>query len=121
MPRTFSLAALLVAITLFCILCGLAVNFPETAFLVALLFSPAIAVMIALSRFSKHPVLLMFNAIVGGVFGFAAYPSFGAIVTESGLGIGGYLAFTAPPTLGVLVAAGGFLLIEMCDRRSQHQ
>src|SRR5439155_26473754 len=76
--RTFSLARLLLAITLVGFACGAAANIPEIDFwmMFTALLVPAIALTLVLSRFSKHRGLLIFNGFVGAAFGFTVLPSF---------------------------------------------
>lgn len=72
MPRTFSLARLLLAITICAALCGLAVNFPEAglfaSFLVALAF-PTILVWILFIRISRHRAGFAFACLFGATYG----------------------------------------------------
>lgn len=73
MPRTFTLASLMLGITLFCILCGLAVAFPVASILCVLVAGvsapPAAVVWLVLARFSKQRGSLLWNVFVGAVVG----------------------------------------------------
>jgi hypothetical protein len=63
MPRTFSLARLLLAITALCLLCGLAVKSRE----LALLFGPTVIVWIALFMVAPRPIGVTIACIVGAL------------------------------------------------------
>ena len=65
MPRTFSLARLLLAVTLIAALCGLAVNFPvfgQTG-------APAIIVLVSFVCFSNEPIVMALFCFVGASAG----------------------------------------------------
>src|SRR5690349_787251 len=73
MRRTFTLAGLMVGITVFCILCGLAVNYPMPALgcaLVALVLIPSIIVWFLMMRRSRQPVALTVGSLIGIGTGF---------------------------------------------------
>jgi len=125
MPRTFTLARLMLGVSLFCILCGCAVNFPfalSPEF--AVLLAPAIGITLILSFFSKHRGVLILIAFVGALYGIAAYPAIGPLLrwfeSNSGLMVQ-YLALAAPPAIGATVAGGSFLHLEVYLLRSQHE
>jgi hypothetical protein len=89
MPRTFSLQRLMLAITLFCILCGLAVIFPQVTFGSAMLtgpFIPAALVWLGLAAFSRRPWELLFICLSGALIG---------LILLS-------LTVTGPPTRGTM-------------------
>jgi len=70
MPRTFSLARLMLGITLFCILCALAVNYREASFAYALLFAsfvPTAIVCLTLVSFSRRRKTVLFCSIIGAL------------------------------------------------------
>ena len=70
MPRTFSLGRLMLGITLSCIVCGWAVNYPEEALHwlgMVTLIAPTIVVGLALLPFSHRPLETMMAAFCGGV------------------------------------------------------
>lgn len=73
MPSTFSLARLLVAITLFCLLCGLAANFPDVFFQSLFLFGffvlPSLLAWLAMVPFSNQRVFLSLLSILGAFGG----------------------------------------------------
>jgi len=72
MPRTFSLARLLVAITLFSLFCGLAVNFPIVALIcgaTVLFFVPTFLVWLVLASYSRHGHAMAFTSFVGAICG----------------------------------------------------
>jgi MFS family permease len=74
MPRTFSLARLLLFITLLCLLCGLAVNFPAFViawFLFGLCFAPTIMAWLMLNRFARSPSNVFSLSCVGALVGYA--------------------------------------------------
>ena len=72
MSRTFSLGRLMVGVTVFCVLCGLAVNFPEMvigwAFIDSIVGPPAV-IWLVLSRFAKWRGSLLWNVSIGAVLG----------------------------------------------------
>ena len=121
MPRTFSLATLLLAITIVCLLCGVAVNCPfllEPFF--ALFFGiPVMAITCVLSCFSKQRGLLIFNALVGAIFALALLPTFGPLLRPAPLTFDSPdLSFTVP-AIGAMAFGGSFLLMEIHDRSRQ--
>src|SRR4051812_28948747 len=63
MPRSFSLARLLLAITALCLLCGLAVNFP----LLSAVFIPSLVAFLVLLPFSRRRVKLFLYITVGAI------------------------------------------------------
>src|SRR5262249_29241230 len=123
MPRTFSLARLLLAITIVGFACGAFANLPEIDFWLVFfaLLIPAIALTIVLSIFSQHRCFLIFNAFVGAVFGFAVLPSFarplglGSCCFDSRTNLSAFIS----PLVGALLFGGLFLLAEKLDSRSQ--
>jgi hypothetical protein len=75
MPRTFTLARLMLGITAFCILCGLAVNFPGEALECAafgVFFGPTIVVWLVMLRRTRQPVTLSVIAMMGAWLGLLA-------------------------------------------------
>ena len=72
MSRTFSLARLLLGITAFCLLCGLAVNFPEAAracaFIISLL-APTVVVALVLGGFARSRGPFNGTVAFGGMIG----------------------------------------------------
>jgi hypothetical protein len=118
MPRTFSLARLLLGITMFCAVCGVAVNYPEAALACAYAggyFGPTIIVWLLLIRFSDHPVLLSVNCLVGVFVGFLFAPS---IMWPSSWW--DMFVFEAiPPALGALLLGGAALADEFVQRRRE--
>src|SRR5437762_3176804 len=79
MPRTFSLARLLLGITAFCLLCGLFANFPNEA-LIAVLPIPTLIVYYALLRYSRRPLLMTIAALTGALLGFLYCNALGGLV-----------------------------------------
>ena len=75
MSRTFSLGRLMIGVTVFCVLCGLAVNFPEVAIgcaVIGSIVAPPAVIWLVLSRFAKRRGSLLWNVIPGAVLGFVA-------------------------------------------------
>jgi Na+/proline symporter len=75
-PRTFSLATLLLSITLISLLCGLAVNYPEVSLaflLICSLFIPFAIVCLTLVSFSYNRKAVLASAIVGGLVSCALF------------------------------------------------
>ena len=74
MSRTFSLGRLMVGVTVFCVLCGLVVNFPGVVILCVLVGAysvlPAAAAWLVLARYSKQRGSLLWNVIRGSFVGF---------------------------------------------------
>src|SRR5882724_4739239 len=123
MPRTFSLAMLLIVITLACLLCGLAANNPDFFQPLPVLYvcAPGALVTLPLVCLSKHRGLLLFNSLVGAVFGFAVLPLIGPFLEpEPGsFGQPDY-AFTLP-AIGALLFGSIFLLAEIYESRLQRR
>jgi len=121
MPRTFSLARLLIAITLICLICGMGVNVPFLfdPLLVLFWWLPVAAITCLLASFSKQRGLLIFNALVGAIFAMALMPTLGPLLKPA---YGDWdtpdLTFTIP-ALGALLFGGSFVLMEIHDRKSQ--
>jgi hypothetical protein len=138
MPRTFSLARLLLGVTLFCVLCGLAVNYPvETIPFIAIpsLFVLPPTCCVVVSRFSRRPDACFAAAMIGMFSGYAVdfllarllLPSWNPISSLEPLGLADPdnpfvgLGLTAvvcavgalPPVLGALLAGGGFILKDL--------
>lgn len=68
MPRTFSLQRLMIGITLFCVVCGLAWNFPQETLAYALLlalFIPTVIVCQVLVSFSRARMTTLVLSLVG--------------------------------------------------------
>src|SRR5207253_9116456 len=69
-PRTFSLARLLLAVTAFCLLCGLAVNYPDQSLAYALLFAqlvPTGIVCLVLVSFARKRKTVLACSMLGGL------------------------------------------------------
>jgi hypothetical protein len=144
-PRTFSLARLLLAITAFCILCGLAVNFPaETMMFIAVpsmfVLPPALCVL--LGRLSRRPEATFVASMVGMFLGYVVdfllarifLPLWQPITSLDALGLPAAdsplapLGLTVlvcavgaiPPLLGALLGGGTALLIHLNCPSSTH-
>jgi hypothetical protein len=117
-PRTFSLATLLLAITLISLLCGLAVNFPQESFdfvLTASLLVPTLVVILLLGVSCQRrtvSTLALFGAILGALIGPA--------VSYSGPPMNWwqhyklvFIPATIPPALGALRFGGTALIIDI--------
>jgi hypothetical protein len=123
-PCTFSLARLLVFVTLVGFVCGAVANLPHIDFwgiFIALLV-PAIALTLLLSSFSRHRGLLIFNGFVGSTFGFTVLPFFATPLGDGFCGCvdsGTNFSVFIPPLIGALLFGGVFLLVEKLDSRSQ--
>jgi hypothetical protein len=102
MSRTFTLARLMLGITAFCLVCGLAVNFPDFVIgsvgILSVFAPPAIAWLV-LARFAKWRGSLAWNLGVGAFIGFIT-----ASIFSSGQPWGpwwlDYLLLVAPATIG---------------------
>jgi hypothetical protein len=118
-PRTFSLARLLVAIALIAVICGLAVNFPALFNpFTALFLAPAAVTILVLSSFAKYGALSIFNAFIGAIFGFAAMPLAGPSPTSLCCVDAASDWALVFPALGASLLGGIFLLAEKLDARS---
>jgi hypothetical protein len=134
-PRTFSLARLLLAVTLFCVLCGLAVNYPVEA--LAFIALPSLFVLpptfcVLLSKLGRRPNVSFTAAMIGMFSGYAVdfllsrvlLPAWQPISslepldladpTNPFIGLGLTLVVLAcganPPLLGALLAGGAVIL-----------
>jgi hypothetical protein len=108
MPRTFTLRRLLIGVTLFCVACGLAANFPQETIASVYLgshFVPTVIVWLALSKVSRRPGWLSCCVLIGALVGFM----FIALCLP--ISVGGlhrknylfeYLTIAIPPALGAL-------------------
>lgn len=113
MARTYSLSRLLLCVTLFSAFCGLAVNFPESAILLAgfaLIMVPTFVVWRLMVRFSSEPILMTVNMVCGAlislVFTMLTMPAlpYGWIVSLA--------LFAIPPAFGAFVFGGLALTFE---------
>jgi MFS family permease len=128
-PRTFSLARLLLAISLFCILCGLTVNFPQDALtcaLAAVVFGPMFFAWLAMLDYSSRPIVISIAFFVGAIIGFLFLPV--ALILSARLvglpltGWAGVLAIICVPisaTVGSISTGGAFLMYELRHRRGE--
>jgi hypothetical protein len=72
MPRTFSLFRLMLGITAFCLLCGLAANFPEASSVVGRVvafFGPTIVIWLLIMRRSRQWFDATIVSVIGSVVG----------------------------------------------------
>ena len=130
MPRTFTLQRLMLAVTLICIACAIAVAYPTplTAYLLLLtLFAPTVIVCQVLVSYSSPNermttlLIALFGAFIGFMFAVEA-PAF-----QMGPGPRTAWQAVAPfagpmtvfPTLGALVLGGAALADDMRRRRNQ--
>jgi FtsH-binding integral membrane protein len=113
MPRTFSLFSLMLVVTAFCLLCGLAVNFPFEVMLAWIcfgLFGPTAIVWLILARRSKERSILTALTIVGGCIGLDI--CFVGLIVLSPVAVSrvpGIAACLVSPGLGLGAAFGGLL------------
>jgi hypothetical protein len=141
--RTFSLASLLLGITAFCVLCGLAVNYPlESMAFIALpflfFFPPCFC--FVLSRFSPRPQVGLVASLVGMYAGYGVdfllsrfvFPSWQPIsslaalgfdISDNGLaqlGLAGVICACAslPPLFGAAIFGGAAVASDLYSRRS---
>jgi hypothetical protein len=108
MPRTFSLFRLMLGITAFCLLCGLAVNFPELALNCAALLVmclPSGLIYLVMCIYSRDRLALLGASVVGAVVGLLA-------------AVGPISAFVLP-ALGTTLVGGSLLLDEFRLRRGK--
>jgi len=120
MSRTFSLSRLMLGVTVFCVLCGLAVNFPLAvilcAFVAALSLPPAVVVWFALARYSKQRGSLLWNVVIGAFAG-----CMGGVIASGGDFVGpswlGFLSVMIYSSIGALVWGCLGLLDEVLPTR----
>lgn len=77
MPRTFSLARLMIGVTLFCVACAVAVNFPKPVlvfFVAAFVFGPTVVIWFLLFRYWNRPILITVACFIGAAMGFMFFP-----------------------------------------------
>lgn len=77
MSRTFSLWELMAVVTVLCLVCALAVNFPAIALMIALVigyYLPTIVICGALPWLSSRPVLTLNAALLGALVSFWIVP-----------------------------------------------
>ena len=125
MPRTFSLARLMLGITAFCLVCGLVVNYPELAIAlasaiicIAAVLCPTMFITLALVNKANHRGTLIFVAFVGAVYGIAARLSlFPLWWTLNHGGDAFFMSLAIPPALGAFITGTAFVLIERYRRR----
>src|SRR5581483_2245425 len=131
MPRTFSLARLLLALTAIAIFCGLAVAFPVHTLLASIPASP-IVICLTMLPFTRQPAGLFASTLVGALTAFTLPflfppmfdplfdtaharlpPSLGGGKTflEGGL-LAGFFCLSVLSAFGALLAGGAFLLVE---------
>ena len=123
MSRTFSLGRLMVGVTVFCVLCGLAVNFPEVAMGCAglgLFCAPTVIVCGVLGKYSIRPSSLWTLSLLGAFVGLLLVPGFG-LTWRSGWQdyVQFFLRVQIPPALGALLFGGSGLMVELRLRRGE--
>jgi len=121
MPRTYTLGRLMSGITVFCILCGLAANFPDVAAFVGaviLVFAPTIVIFLILARFSRDRPSLGCLIFFAAVFGLLLVP--GVRVGGGGWtgAIFNYLFVAAFPAICALLLSLPFVLSDIWARHS---
>jgi glucose uptake protein GlcU len=126
MPRTFSLARLLLVITAFSVLCALAVNFPKAALsaslMVALAF-PTILVWSLLIRISRYRAGLAFACVVGATPGLLFFPIglalFGTTRDSALRNFVMLMIIGIGPAMGALLASSALLTLGGYVRRRE--
>jgi hypothetical protein len=113
MSRTFSLGRLMIGVTAFCVLCGLAVNFPRAALAcvqLAIIFAPMAIVWTVLRSCSNERFGVTFTSFTGA----AVASAFVAASDLDGLKLSweDHIAISMVPALGTLVFGGAFLALE---------
>jgi len=126
MPRTFSLATLLLATTAIAVFCGLVVNFPFPVLFTSAMLTMVSAALFAviLIRKSAFPLLMFLAACLGTILGFFLAPllcwtasrAFGIRWNATLERLSIYLVPLGPP-IGVLLIGGLFFCLELCFRR----
>jgi hypothetical protein len=110
-------------ITLFCVMCAVAANFPELVLGLAALVAfnvPAACVFFVLSRFYDDSAGLFFRVFVGAIFGWLAVPGV--------MAVGGWEAWlvnfmigAGPPALGALLLATPAVVIHQTSQLLKNQ
>src|SRR5262245_33566956 len=126
MPRTFSLATLLLATTAIAVFCGLVVNFPFPVLFTSAMLTMVSAALFAviLIRKSAFPLLMFLAAFLGTILGFFLAPllcwtasrAFGIRWNATLERLSVYFVPLGPP-IGVLLIVGLFFCLELCFRR----
>jgi hypothetical protein len=114
MPRTFSLSYLMIGVTLFCVVCGLAVNVPEDFRLLLLILCPSLVPALILCYFSKYRSVSLVFTFLGFLYGIAGWPMFANLPAP------GYsldlllepLVFFGLPSFTAAIAAACYLHVE---------
>jgi hypothetical protein len=129
MPRSFSLARLMLGITLLCIACGVAFYLPEKGLFgwLALLFVlPPGLPMLGFVVFARDPWQMFFVTLLGAIAGFLLFPLLYVILvvtisdirwTSQHANFALFILFPTGATLGVLLA--GTLHHHLLHRRSK--
>lgn len=122
MPRAFTLQRLMLAITVFCIVCGLSAAFPAIAVL-AWIIAPAAFVWIVLAAFSHRPWELLSTCAIGAFIGlfylllFSTGPPAGVSEWQE------HFYILIPPALssflGALLLGGAALFDDILTRRQR--
>jgi hypothetical protein len=124
MSRTFSLGQLMVGTTTCCLLCGLAVNYPQESLDIILTVSlmvPTMVVVLVLASASRQRLTLSIFALLGALLGVILAPA----VQYSGPPMTWWQHYkhefvpgSIPPLLGALVFGGTALLGERLELRN---
>jgi hypothetical protein len=119
MPRTFTLAGLMVAVTAICFICGVAANFPgETLVILGFVgfFVPTILGYLILARFSSTRSALFGSMFGGAVFGLLLVP--GVIATGGWEAlVFNYLIVAVPPFACALLIGFPFVIVDVWTRQ----
>jgi len=121
MPRTFTLARLMLGITAFCILCGLLASRSETVVayaLTVLSLTPAAIVCLTLVSFSRRRKTVMTITFIGALIGqlFAGIDPPGPMTVWEAIEPV-FIPIAISSTFGALVVGGIALAIEPLDAR----
>jgi hypothetical protein len=124
MARTFSLAQLMLGVTLVCLACGCAVIFPYEYRIEVFAFYPTLVPALILLYFAKCPALSLCFTLLGYFYGFATLPTIETMARS--------LRFAEPvktadaayymmPGLLAFIAANGYLFVEWCLLRLKNK
>jgi hypothetical protein len=121
MPRTFTLAGLMLGITVFCVLCGLAVSKNEKAIAYTLTIAsltPAALVCLTLVSFSRRRKTVLICSIIGATigssFGFPIFGGGGSMTVWQAIGPV-FMPIAISSALGALLFGGVALALDPPD------
>jgi hypothetical protein len=122
MPRTFTLAGLMLGVTVFCVLCGLAVSKSETVqayILTVASLTPAAIICLAFVSFSRRRKTVLITTLIGAYLGtFWGLPLHGgpAMTIKQAIGIV-FVPMAISAAFGAVLFGVATLVIAALDSR----